>query len=423
MLNKLFGKKETPKKDTVLEFKDGSQMDFDIFWLQRELEFQHQRDRIQFRTNENHSLKFGELINSLFDIRKEELSVLTINDGSLKVVEGEEDIWNYEFLGHYKRNEKGEYEYYREGCSKLANQIILTLSYKTYDKSKTDKDKSISKTDAILIVHLQYPEGLKDKVLYVQTTFCLPTIKLERSKKGINPQPQSLSILIGFDFKTKEETETEFFSIFNSAKDKLKAGKVEEMDYLERELIEVLFYPQIAKEFYFGKKVMSENRFWDAIEYFNNAFMALQQKWWEDQLTDEEFQTLIECSFLIGYCYYEMGLFDKSYKYLEFSVKNSKNGYKYQSEYINCLIALKDIRSLMIIDHNLELLTKKAEEERTENDYEFFMFLLRRKTYCMIELKQFDAAEDTLQYILKNEPENEFAKQELEYIKQLKSNE
>ncbi len=423
MLNKLFGKKETPKKDTVLEFKDGSQMDFDIFWLQRELEFQHQRDRIQFRTNENHSLKFGELINSLFDIRKEELSVLTINDGSLKVIEGEEEIWNYEFLGHYKRNEKGEYEYYREGCSKLANQVILTLSYKTYDKSKTDKDKSISKTDAMLIVHLQYPEGLKDKVLYVQTTFCLPTIKLERSKKGINPQPLSLSILIGFDFKTKEETETEFFSIFNSAKDKLNNGKVEEMDYLERELIEVLFHPQIAKEFYFGKKVMSENRFWDAIEYFNNSFTALQQKWWEDQLTDEEFQTLIECSFLIGYCYYEIGLFDKSYKYLEFSAKNSKTGYKYQSEYINCLIALKDIRSLMTIDHNIEALTKKKEDERTEYDYEFQLFLIRRRCYCLIELKLYDQAEEGLKYILSIDPENEFAKQEIEYIKQLKNNE
>lgn len=423
MLNKLFGKKKTPKKDTVLEFKDGSQMDFDIFWLQRELEFQHQRDRIQFRTNENHSLKFGELINSLFDIRKEELSVLTINDGSLKVIEGEEEIWNYEFLGHYKRNEKGEYEYYREGCSKLANQVILTLSYKTYDKSKTDKDKSISKTDAMLIVHLQYPEGLKDKVLYVQTTFCLPTIKLERSKKGINPQPLSLSILIGFDFKTKEETETEFFSIFNSAKDKLNNGKVEEMDYLERELIEVLFHPQIAKEFYFGKKVMSENRFWDAIEYFNNSFTALQQKWWEDQLTDEEFQTLIECSFLIGYCYYEIGLFDKSYKYLEFSAKNSKTGYKYQSEYINCLIALKDIRSLMIIDHNIEALTKKKEDERTEYDYEFQLFLIRRRCYCLIELKLYDQAEEGLKYILSIDPENEFAKQEIEYIKQLKNNE
>lgn len=423
MFNKLFGKKETPKKDTVLEFKDGSQMDFDIFWLQRELEFQHQNERIQFRTNENHSLKFGEIINSLFDIRKEELSVLTINDGSLKIIEGEENIWSYEFLGHYKRNEKGEYEYYREGCSKLANQIVLTLSYKTYDKSKTDKDKSISKTDAMLIVHLQYPEGLKDKVLYVQSTFFLPTVKLERSKKGINPQPQSLSILIGFDFKTNEETEAEFYSIFNSAKEKLNADKVEQMDYLERELIEVLFHPQIAKEFYFGKKVMSENRFWDAIEYFNNAFKALQLKWWEDELTDEEFQTLIECSFLIGYCYYEIGLFDKSYKYLEFSARMGSNGYKYQSEYINCLIALKDIRSLTVIDKNYELLTKKTEEERTEYDYEFQLFLIRRRCYCLIELKLYDQAEEGLKHILSIDPENKFAKQEIEYIKQLKNNE
>lgn len=72
-------------------------MDFDIFWLQSELEFKHHNDKFQFRTNENHSLKFGELINSLFDIRKEELSVLTINEESLKIVEGEEDIWNYDF--------------------------------------------------------------------------------------------------------------------------------------------------------------------------------------------------------------------------------------------------------------------------------------------------------------------------------------
>lgn len=55
-------------------------------------------------------------------------------------------------LGHYKRNEKANMNII-EGCSKLANQITLTLSYKTYDKSKTDKDKSISKTDAMLIVH------------------------------------------------------------------------------------------------------------------------------------------------------------------------------------------------------------------------------------------------------------------------------
>jgi len=422
MFNKLFGKKDISKKDTVIELKDGTQMDFDIYWLQRELEFQHQADKIQFRTNENHSLKFGELINSLFDIRKNELSVLSINDGSLTTIEGEDNIWNYEFLQHFKRNENGEYKYYCEGCSNLMNQKVLTLSYRSHSNTDSDNDKSISKKDGILIVHLQYPEGLKDKTLYVQTTFCLPTVMLERSKKGMNPQPKSLSILIGFDYRKKEEIENEFFTVFNSAKEKLKKNKFNELEYLERELLEVLYHPQIAKEFYFGKKVMTEKRFWDAIEYFNNAFKALQYKWWNDNLTDEEIQTLIECSFLIGYCYYELSLFDKSYKYLEFSARNSNNGYKYQSEYINCLIALQDIRSLMLIDSNLETLTNKKEEERTENDYDFFMFLLRRKAYCLIELKQYDSAEDILGHILKNDPENEFAKQEIEYIKQLKNN-
>ena len=98
MFNKLFGNKEAEKKDTVIELKDGTQMDFDIFWLQRELEFQHQNDNVQFRTNENDALKFGELVNSLFDIRKQELSLLTINDGVLTTIEGEDDIWNYEFI-------------------------------------------------------------------------------------------------------------------------------------------------------------------------------------------------------------------------------------------------------------------------------------------------------------------------------------
>lgn len=75
----------------------------------------------------------------------------------------------------------------------------------------------------------------------------------------------------------------------------------------------------------------------------------------------------------------------------------------------------------MIIDQNLDVLTNKKEDDRTRNDYHFFMFLLRRKAYCMIELKQYDSAESILQSILKNDSDSEFAKQEIEYIHQLKN--
>ena len=408
---------------TEIEWNDGSKMDFDILWLQRELEFKHQPQQNQFRSNEKQALKFGELVYSLFDIRKEELSFLSIHDGSLSSIEGEDNIWNYEFLQHYKRNENGEYAYFRKGCSQLANQIVLTLAYRTYEKIKSDQDKSISKRDAILMVHLQYPEGLKDQVLYVQATFCLPTIMLERAKKGLNPQPQSFSILLALDYRPIEEIDQEFYSVYNSASEKLSSNRFSELTYLEGELMETLFYPQIAKAFYFGKKVMAEKRFWDAITYFNTVFMGLQQKWWDEQASDEEFEILIECSFLIGYCYFELGLLEKAHKFLEFSAKSGSSSYTYLSEYINCLIALHDIRSLMAIDYHLDILTTKSEIEKNEKDTRFFMFLLRRKSYCMVELKKYDEAIAILNMILENDPENQFAKQELNYIEQIKKNE
>lgn len=421
MLSNLFRKNKSSKKDTNLVLNDGSEIDFDIIWLQRELEFQHQDEKLQFRTNENQSLKFGELINSLFDIRKEELSVLSINDGELTTIEGEENIWNYEFLQHYKRNEAGEYVYYREGCSKLANQTILTLSYKTYEKSKSDKDRSLDKRDAILIVHLQHPVGEKDKVVYIQATFCLPTSRNEMSKNGVSNSPRSLSILIGFDLQSSEEIENELFKVLESAKAKVDSGNAKDLDYVESELFDIIHFPMIAKEYYYGKSVMSQNRFLDAIQCFKRAFHALQKKWWNKELLGNEFETMLECSYLIGFCYYELGLYEKSFWYLDFSARNAGNMHKYKSEFINCLIALKDVRSLMCIDQYLESLLSIEESERKVEDAEFYKNLLRRKAFCLIEFGDFDDAEKILKTILKGEPDNEFAKKELAYIAHLKN--
>lgn len=418
MFNKIFGKKES-NKNIESEYQESIEFDLRMLWLHRELEFQHQNEKLQFRINENESIKFGEIINSLFDIRKEELSTLSINDGTLLTIENEQEIWDYEFLQHYKRNDNGEYIYYKKGCSNLANQIVLTLGYRSQDKIYLDKDKSLLKSDALLIVHLQYPEGQKEKVLYVQTSFFLPTPKFERTKNGINPQPQSLSLLIGIDYSSNEDITKEFYSIFNSAKEKVSSKKFSELDYLESQLLELLYHPQIAKEYYLGKNVLNKNRFWDAIGHFENVFKALQSKWWNEQLSNEEFNILAESSFLIGFCYYELGLFDKSFKYLEFCTNTGKSNYKYITEYINCLIALKDIRALMIIDEQSTALINKKTEERTEDDFEFQLFLIRRRCYCLLELNQFDKAEEGLKYLLSIEPENQFALQELEYIKKI----
>jgi len=76
----------------------------------------------------------------------------------------------------------------------------------------------------------------------------------------------------------------------------------------------------------------------------------------------------------------------------------------------------------MLIDNNLETLTKKNEEERTKYDYEFQLFLIRRRCYCLIELKLYDQAVEGLKYLLSIDPENQFAKQEMEYINSINNN-
>ena len=68
---------------------------------------------------------------------------------------------------------------------------------------------------------------------------------------------------------------------------------------MRAQLLELLYHPQIAKEFYLGKTVLSKHRFWDAIGHFENVFKSLQTKWWNEQLSNEEFN--IQAADLIYY--------------------------------------------------------------------------------------------------------------------------
>jgi tetratricopeptide (TPR) repeat protein len=417
--DKLFGLKKD-KNDLKIDLKDGQEIEMNSWWLNRELEFQHQDKDYQFRQNPENSLKFGEIINSLFDIRKRELAVLTINDGAITTLENEDEIWNYEFLSRYNKDSNGEYSYFTEGCSKLRNQIVLTLAYRTYEKGLNDNDKSISKRDAMLIIHLQYPLGIKNMAMYIQATFCRPTVMLERAKLGVNPKPDYLSILLAIDDKVDHKTVEEFNETFNAAKEKVMNNNSGSLNNTERELISLLLHPNIAEGLFMGKKVMEENRFWDAVVYFEDAFKALQQQYWKNGLQSEEFEMLFEFSYLLGFCYYELGLFEKSFKFLEFAAQKNGKPYKYKSEYTNCLTTLKDIRAYNVIDDYLKMLDEVPENEQTNEEYDFYLYLLRRKAFCLIEFNDFDAAENILSQILEMEPNNAFALGELEFIRKTK---
>ena len=391
----------------------------EFFWLQHELEFQHQPIDHQFRSNDNDVLKLGDLIYNLFDIRKEEVYVLTINDGETTILETEDDIWNYDLLSQFRRTDDGTYTYRQtEGCSKLTSHIVLNLSYRTYDKSSNDN--SNSKINGMLNIHLQYPSGTKSNAIYVQATFCHPPIKLERTKQGILPQPKCKSILLAYDYRSKKENIDEFKSIYNSAKEKLNKKDYDNLTYLERQLLLLEAHPDIQSDFYWGKKKFAESSYWDAILYFENVYNALTSYFWSKGLNDDDLFMLSESSFYIGMCYYDLGLHTKALKYIDFAKDINQSSYTYKKEYINCLIVMHDIRALSTIKRFSKEFHEIPEETRYDSGgLEYVEFLQRREIYTLIELNMLSKAKKLLDLYLIASPENKWAISELEYIQNL----
>nr|WP_320037224.1 hypothetical protein [uncultured Bacteroides sp.] len=54
------------------------------------------------------------------------------------------------------------------------------------------------------------------------------------------------------------------------------------------------------------------------------------------------------------------------------------------------------------------------------DDYSYYGFLLRRKSYVLIEMQQYDEAEKLLKMLLESDPDNSFIKTELAHIENIK---
>ena len=411
------------KKINSLQSDWNDEWNLDRFWLSQELEFQHQDENHQFRVSENNPLKFGKIIHSLFDIRKEEVALLTINDGnSLTTIEAQDEIWDYSFLSTIMQQIES-----RHKSNINDHTVIMSLFYRGFAQQNSDKDKSIGKKNGCLLIHLNNASGIREKVLYVQATFCHPPIELERKKKGLFPQPKTISFLIGYDYRTEKEIADEFHAVWDSALNKLSNQKTKEWTLLEQDLCDLFFKTEnpptglIIQDYYQGKRVMQDNRFWDAIAYFENVFNRFQEKRWKgDELSDDEWKIFVNTSFWIGFCYYELRLFEKAYMYLETPYLVDSENYNYFTEYVNCLERLQDIRIWSIIDNRIEKILENSSELNEEN-LNFLLFCLRRKAYFLIEIKQYEDAKKYLEKILEIDPDNQFAIGELNYINKISS--
>jgi tetratricopeptide (TPR) repeat protein len=396
--------KKTSEKNTDVK-KESFAFDsfIDSLWLAREQEFQYQNEKIQFRINKKEHLSLGKLLSTVFDIRKKELSSLNINAKmKLSVIDDREELWDYDIIS--PTIVIGE-----DGLVHFDNDAVLSVTY-------TDPNYVANK--GTIIIHISGAGGISDKTAYFAVTAIFPTTLIERNLKGILPQAKCLSLLVAYDHQSAKEAEVEYLSLKNSINKKLNSDQYDNLTDTELNLLEQL-QPNLGKDFAFGKVAMKQKTFLHAISYFERVYKELNKKYLIKRLSDEESEIFFEVSYLIGFCYVELELPEKALMYLEIATSFSDN-IKYMQEYINCLSITKDIRTNFLIDTEGEKLFKKSKELWTNDDYSYYNFLLRRKSYVLIEMQQYDEAEKLLKMLLESDPDNSFIKTELAHIENIK---
>ncbi len=127
-------------------------------------------------------------------------------------------------------------------------------------------------------------------------------------------------------------------------------------------------------------------------------------------LTDDEKMACKEAAAETGFCFMELMLPDVAEYYLRLGM--GAHNVEYLTEYVNCLVNTKDVRSMSII--NKLLLQHVDTDENTRNF--LHAFLKRRKAYTLIDWGMIDEAKLLLEEIINDPLCSEYAAGELMYI-------
>lgn len=388
-------------------------------YLERELQFQHQPVDWQMRANRTEQVILGDLLNKTFDVRKEEVSDMGIVSNSFNqefnVIPDKDDIWNYDLCKAILNiNENGEVEY------KFGEHVILIITYRKYEENTNDIDKSVSRFNERIIVHLR-GIGAGCGTWFIRATILMPTPAYETGKTYAQNrnQPKSLSVIFAYDETDPQERIAKYNSLREDAFEKIEKGKTEEITVEQSWLLNQLTV-NIGHDYWWGRKVLEKKRYWDAIIYFENVYKALREQWFENSINEEGIGYFLDTCYWLGYCYCELQLFEKALFYLDIAMLSDKIHYK--EECINCLVNSKDFRAYKTIKREQAKDLKRAieSEKLSEEMIRYHHFLRRREAYVLIDMGKLDEAEEKFKEMSKEEINKDYALSELAYIQELR---
>ena len=415
----LFKKKKEEQEDIIEKL---SRQEF----IKAETKFRHNNIRELPRFNKETPATLGFILETLFDIKKEDLYWMHIFSSNFdqsrkddRQIDDKDEIWNYNlFDAIIYTNDKGE------SNSKQGQNTIITVRYdKAYYRradSDTCEDKSILYNDNSIILFLRNIAASDEGTRYMRVSVMIPDfvadddMRASRSKNS----PQTMSFVLAWDETDPTDRLGKYQQLFDSLVEKNKTGQ-ELTDDENLILTTYMHRNSVGYDFGYAKWLLAQKRYFDALIQFRKVYEALKL-----DHDDDTIEVYIETCYCLGYCYNELEQFEKAYYYLEVFGHDDVIGDKYfkpkyAEEYVNCLCNNGDDRAMGLMFCWIKELDKKG--KASADEAEFYWFLWRRIAYLMIERKEYDEAEKLLNKLLKYPETAEFASQELVYLKKVRS--
>ena len=410
-------KKEEQKEDFVDKL---SRQEF----IKAETKFRHNNIRKFPRFNKENPVTLGFILETLFDIRKDDLYWMHIFSSDFyrsntddRIIDDKDKIWDYNlFDAIICMNDKGE------SISKEGQNTTITIRYdKAYYKREdreSCEDKSILYNDNSIILFLRNISASGEGTRYMRVSVMIPDfvsdddMRASRSKNS----PQTMSFVLAWDETDPTDRLGKYQQLFDSLVEKNKNGQ--ELTEDENLIMTTCMHRRsIGSDFGYAKWLLEEKRYFDALIQFMKVYDVLKL------LHEGDYNEEVYCDtcWSLGFCYSELQQYEKAYYYLNvFSDVDKCFKLQYVTEYINSLCNNNDGRAMRLIQYWIQKLQEK--KELSEDDTTLYLFLLRRMAYLLIEMKDYDVAEDLLKGLLKFKQRDtvEFAIQELEYLKKIR---
>ena len=208
-------------------------------------------------------------------------------------------------------------------------------------------------------------------------------------------------------------------------KEAVQKTKNEQADDLtpQQKFVAKCYDQEVAVRLYNGKKLFLDERYYEALLFFEEAFHIMQQQF--DNMQKNQRDIFFYTIYHIGFCYGALGQYTKAMAYLDMVTPLHK--IPFAMEMINCMVNSGDFRAENAID-TLTASIKEGmmldeDEKPAPHLMEFLAFLARRKTAVLINKGKYAEAKVLLKKML-NDPYNaDFAIDELAQMQRLEKGE